>query len=210
MSGRTPDSRQAHPTICSTVVLLVVLALLVAGCGGSSAQPTQAPVVEPAATSVPATNTPVPATNTPVPATNTPVPPTNTPVPPTNTPVPATVAPTEQPTEAAVEPTEEPAGVIATIPHAIAGIEDQCLTCHGPDGDKPVPADHAGRPVAACTACHQLADDAKPLGSAIPHAIVGMEGQCLTCHGEAGTKPVPADHAGRPADTCTACHQPQS
>lgn len=199
------------------VVLFVILALLVAGCGGSSAQPTtaptQAPVVEPTATSVPATNTPVPPTNTPVPATNTPVPPTVTPVPPTDTPVPPTAtvaAPTEEPTEEAVEPTEEAGSGIPMIPHSVTGIEDQCLTCHGPAGVKPVPADHEGRTVDTCTACHQLEDDAGGLGSDIPHSIVGMEGQCLTCHGEAGVKPAPADHEGRTVDTCTTCHTPQS
>ena len=192
------------------VVLLVVLALLVAGCGGSAARPTQAPVVEPTATAVPATNTPVPPTNTPVPATNTPVPPTNTPVPPTNTPVPATVAPTEEPTEAAAEPTEEPADGIPAIPHAVVGIEDQCLTCHGPAGTKPVPADHEGRTVDTCTMCHVPEAGGSSVAPAIPHAIVGMEGQCLTCHGDAGVKPAPADHEGRPVDTCTTCHQPQS
>ena len=193
-------------------ILVVVLALLVAGCGAPAAAPTtvpatQAPVVEPTATPVPPTNTPVPPTATAVPPTSTPVPPTDTPVPPTEEP---TTEPTAEPTEQPVDPTEEPSSGIPGIPHAIAGIETQCLTCHGPTGVKPVPADHEGRPVDTCTACHQLEDDAGPLGSDIPHAIVGMEGQCLTCHGEGGVKPAPADHAGRPADTCTTCHQPQS
>ncbi|MCB0199925.1 MAG: hypothetical protein H6649_06380 [Caldilineae bacterium] len=202
------------------VVLLVVLALLVAGCGGSSAQPTQAPVVEPTATTVSPTNTPVPPTDTAVPPTDTPVAPTDTPVPPTDTPVPptatsapATEEPTEEaaePTEEPVEPTEEPAGGVPTIPHAVVGIETQCLTCHGPNGVKPVPADHEGRTVDTCTMCHVPEAGGGAVAPGIPHAIVGMEGQCLTCHGESGVKPAPADHEGRPVDTCTTCHQPQS
>lgn len=201
------------------VVLMVILALLVAGCGGTSAQPTaapaqatQAPVVEPTATAVPATSTPVPPTNTPVPATDTPASPTDTPVPPTDTPVPptATVAATEAPTEEAVEPTEEASSGIPMVPHSVVGIEDQCLTCHGPAGVKPVPADHEGRTVDTCLTCHQLDDSGGSAAPGIPHSIVGMETQCLTCHGEGGVKPFPADHTDRPVDTCTTCHTPQS
>ncbi|MEA3334544.1 MAG: rhodanese-like domain-containing protein [Chloroflexota bacterium] len=70
------------------VGLLVLLLIVLAGCGGSS---------EPEATAVPPTNTPVPPTNTPVPPTNTPVPPTATPVPPTATPVPPTATPEPEP-----------------------------------------------------------------------------------------------------------------
>ncbi len=40
----------------------------------------------------------------------------------------------------------------------------------------------------------------------IPHNIEGRE-NCLSCHGESGTKPYPTDHAGRTNDTCTICHQ---
>lgn len=165
------------------------------------------------------------STATPIPPTDTPVPPTATPVPPTDTPVPPTVAPTEEPTEEPTaepteEATEEPSeGGIPAIPHSIAGIETQCLTCHGEGGLQPVPADHAGRTVETCTACHQLgAEDGEDMGdeeagegatSAIPHSIQGQEDQCLTCHGAGGLKPVPADHEGRGVETCLVCHQPQ-
>jgi hypothetical protein len=42
----------------------------------------------------------------------------------------------------------------------------------------------------------------------IPHSIAGRE-NCLVCHetGIAGSVAIPADHAGRTNDTCTACHQ---
>lgn len=43
---------------------------------------------------------------------------------------------------------------------------------------------------------------------AIPHPTAGYE-NCLVCHetGIAGSVAVPADHAGRTNDTCTACHE---
>ncbi|MFC2072371.1 hypothetical protein ACFLUU_06665 [Chloroflexota bacterium] len=42
--------------------------------------------------------------------------------------------------------------------------------------------------------------------SATPHTLEGRE-DCMMCH-TSGTYAVPADHAGRANDTCTACHQP--
>lgn len=44
---------------------------------------------------------------------------------------------------------------------------------------------------------------------AIPHTLQGRE-NCLTCHGENGIKPFPADHVGRSNGICTTCHQPSS
>lgn len=167
-------------------IVLVILVLLVAGCGGS---PTEAPAVAPTATAAPPT-----------------VAPTNTPVPPTATPVPPTAAPTDTPAAAA-----------PSIPHPIAGMESQCLTCHGPGGDKPVPADHDGRPVDSCTTCHMVDDGAQsgtpPAGVSvaprIPHAIVAPQDQCLTCHATGGLKPFPANHAAFTVDNCQTCHQPE-
>ncbi|MEE8414003.1 MAG: hypothetical protein V3R96_05575 [Dehalococcoidales bacterium] len=43
----------------------------------------------------------------------------------------------------------------------------------------------------------------------MPHGLAGQE-DCLQCHGEAGFKPFPADHAGRASDICQGCHQPPS
>lgn len=39
----------------------------------------------------------------------------------------------------------------------------------------------------------------------IPHPIAGQE-QCDACHGANGIKPMPADHVGRPNESCTVCH----
>ncbi len=41
----------------------------------------------------------------------------------------------------------------------------------------------------------------------IPHDLAGRD-DCLQCHGEAGLKPIPADHTGRINDICQGCHQP--
>ncbi|HEX9114718.1 MAG TPA: cytochrome c3 family protein, partial [Anaerolineae bacterium] len=98
-------------------------------------------------------------------------------------------------------------------------------------GTNPVPADHAGRAVDTCLACHKAGTAAASTPAAastaaapattaaapaaaaggppaIPHPIAGRETLCLTCHGPTGTNPVPADHAGRTVDTCQACHKP--
>ena len=43
--------------------------------------------------------------------------------------------------------------------------------------------------------------------SLIPHPVEGQE-QCETCHGTNGMSPFPADHVGRPNESCTICHLP--
>lgn len=191
------------------VLVGLVLALVVAGCAAPAAAPT--------ATAVPPTqaptNTPVPPTATPVPPTNTPVPPTATPVPPTNTPAPTVVTPTEV-VAATKAPSEEP----KAIPHPVAGIEDQCLTCHGPEGTNPAPESHAAFTVDQCLTCHQVGpeagateepaeDDAE--APKIPHAVAPPQDQCLTCHGAGGIKPAPANHAAFTIDMCQGCHLPE-
>ena len=45
------------------------------------------------------------------------------------------------------------------------------------------------------------------IGVPIPHPIAGQE-QCLTCHAADGMKPVPANHDGRPVESCQICHKP--
>ena len=44
------------------------------------------------------------------------------------------------------------------------------------------------------------------IGVPIPHPIAGQE-QCLTCHAADGMKPVPANHDGRPVESCQICHK---
>jgi predicted CXXCH cytochrome family protein len=90
-------------------------------------------------------------------------------------------------------------GEAPKTPHAIAGRE-ACLTCHPVSK---LPADHASRPEASCTACHPEAP-AAPAGEApkTPHAIAGREA-CLICH---PASKLPADHASRTEASCAACH----
>jgi cytochrome b subunit of formate dehydrogenase len=106
----------------------------------------------------------------------------------------------------------------APIPHPVEG-QEQCDTCHGPDGMKPQPADHEGRPVASCLVCHQPGAAAPPgtgtapaasvgVARTIPHAVQGKE-QCDLCHGAASSlMPLPASHEGREVQTCQVCHKP--
>ena len=104
-----------------------------------------------------------------------------------------------------------------SIPHDIPG-KEQCLTCHGPQGVKPVPANHEGRPNDSCQVCHRpgatptpgAVQPAQPAGSppVIPHAVEGRQ-QCDMCHAGPGSlQPNPADHTGRTNDTCQVCHKP--
>jgi sugar lactone lactonase YvrE len=69
---------------------LVLVVLILAGCGGAQTEPT-ATLVPPTATPIPPTYTPVPPTYTPIPPTDTPIPPTDTPIPLTDTPIPPTL-----------------------------------------------------------------------------------------------------------------------
>ncbi len=103
----------------------------------------------------------------------------------------------------------------APMKHEIAG-KEQCLTCHGPTGVTPMPANHEGRPVESCLICHKPGPTPTPGAAApaagapraIPHSLDGKE-QCDLCHAGAGSlRPVPDDHTGRANNTCTACHQP--
>lgn len=87
------------------------------------------------------------------------------------------------------------------IPHPTAGRED-CLTCHGPEGFKPYPADHVGRPVESCTVCHAapqaeptptaeagatptptpLPPSLAPVPTPIREPVMFGENTCLSCH----------------------------
>ncbi|MBI4295431.1 MAG: NapC/NirT family cytochrome c [Chloroflexi bacterium] len=97
------------------------------------------------------------------------------------------------------------------IPHTMVGRAD-CLQCHNATGIIPYPQDHAGRPLETCTACHRPAPRPEPTPPpsaipGVPHSLEGRE-NCLLCHSPSGAVPFPQDHAGRPINTCTACHKP--
>jgi nitrate/TMAO reductase-like tetraheme cytochrome c subunit len=134
-------------------------------------------------------------------------------------------------------PTQAIADQAAPIPHPVAGQED-CLLCHGPEGVRPFPADHADRSNDICTGCHLAPPEPTPTPTSaapatatveapseatpttapesaptagppsIPHTLDGRD-DCLLCHNLDGVKPFPADHEGRTSDMCQACHKPQ-
>jgi nitrate/TMAO reductase-like tetraheme cytochrome c subunit len=99
-------------------------------------------------------------------------------------------------------------GAAPTIPHAVEGM-GECKNCHGPEGIKPAPANHAAFTPEMCTNCHQSNVAGVQPGAAppIPHAVEGMA-ECKNCHGPEGIKPWPENHAAFTSDICANCHQP--
>lgn len=92
----------------------------------------------------------------------------------TEQPAPASVPPTP---EAAVtaQPTEQPtAGGLPAIPHPVEGRED-CVLCHGENGVKPFPADHAGRTSDLCQTCHTAGQPAAQSTETAPTATPAAE-----------------------------------
>jgi len=82
-----------------------------------------------------------------------------------------------------------------------------CASCH-----KPPSTLHFGT---ECSKCHtpegwaQSASRWVTGAPAIPHPVEAAT-DCLTCHGAAGRKPVPASHEGIPSASCTYCHKGQA
>lgn len=109
-------------------------------------------------------------------------------------------------------------GTPKPIPHPIDTRTD-CTICHGSGGVRPYPESHASFTTSQCTQCHASpasgVSGTPPTGQAtaqppaaipaIPHTLEGRA-NCTTCHGPNGFKPYPADHAGRPVESCTGCH----
>lgn len=67
----------------------------------------------------------------------------------------------------------------------------------------PHPGVSAPEPVAPTTSVRS----AKVSAPVIPHTIEGQR-KCNQCHGAKGMKPMPADHEGRPVESCLICHRP--
>ncbi len=118
-----------------------------------------------------------------------------------------------------VEPPVVPgSGQPEPVPHPI-GPDTDCTICHASDAVRPWPTDHASFTPDTCTQCHQppltgvsegqaaSGPDAAASASLIPHPLEGRN-ECLACHGADAFKPYPADHVGRPVDSCLGCHQP--
>lgn len=131
------SSRRFRRASLPTIIAMVILALIVASCGGSAAEPTVAPT-NTAAPAVP-TDTPTTApaaTATPVPPTAaaTAAPPTATAEPAaTNTPAPptATATPVAPTATAAPEPTEEPQPTEQPEPTAAPTVDNSALIAQG-------------------------------------------------------------------------------
>ncbi len=149
-----PTARRRRASL-PAIVSMVVLALVVAACGGSAAEPTAAPANTPIAaapadtpTSAPPTATSAPPTATLIQPTATAEPaPTDTPtkIPPTATSVPPTATAAPEPT-AEPEPTEQPEPTEAPLPAPTVDNSaliaqgrsvfeaNGCAGCHGEPG----------------------------------------------------------------------------
>jgi hypothetical protein len=129
-------------------------------------------------------------------------------------------------------PPSKPAGIPNSIPHPI-GPKTDCKICHGAEGVKPAPDNHASFTPDMCTTCHTATVEEAPVvitptpepaaapgtpespappgpsgPPAIPHEVAGRE-QCLMCHDPAGNvRPAPQSHASYTDDMCQMCHQP--
>jgi len=65
---------------------------------------------------------------------------------------------------------------------------DRCQDCHTPEGFK--------------ESAQKVLSAAPP----VPHSLDARQ-NCLACHSPGTLQPVPADHTGRPNETCMQCHQ---
>ncbi|UCB43094.1 MAG: hypothetical protein JSV77_00140 [Dehalococcoidales bacterium] len=87
---------------------------------------------------------------------------------------------------------------------------DLCITCHEACCSRPddfpqvVSAEHCGG--FSCIHCHNpMCPD---VGGAPPSIHTVYKGvDCRICHGTQGFHPAPADHAQRPIESCTHCHE---
>lgn len=85
-----------------------------------------------------------------------------------------------------------------------------CALCHSqlvsrPRGFPQVDLEKHGDQL-ACVTCHNPHNPPLAAPPAIPHGLEGLTG-CLLCHGAAGVKPFPPNHAGRSNATCLGCHR---
>jgi hypothetical protein len=88
------------------------------------------------------------------------------------------------------------------IPHPVGGRED-CRSCHGVEGEQPIPDDHKGRTNDTCQVCHTPAP-----APAILHPVEGR-GPCLSCHGEGQIAQFPlTTHHDYDETSCNVCHEP--
>jgi formate-dependent nitrite reductase cytochrome c552 subunit len=114
---------------------------------------------------------------------------------------------------AMVEPPKVPGtGEPRPVPHPI-GPRTDCKNCHGPDGVRPFPANHAKFDSPLCVMCHQPSST-ETSGAvtpvtipAVPHLVKDQEDQCLACHDQDALIPFPANHQSLSPDMCLLCHK---
>ena len=85
-------------------------------------------------------------------------------------------------------------------PHP-AGLELDCLKCHGTTRAH-IPATMKSWSVTTCWLCHRATQNPAPQ---IPHTL-SLQVTCRSCHSASRLGDLPASHATRTDDECTACH----
>ena len=104
------------------------------------------------------------------------------------------------------------------VPHAVTGLEDKCVLCHGdPSLPLGMPAAHLSYRVKRCAFCH-AADprrNRQPAAAGvsaqkapkIDHPVTGVFADCANCHRAGGQPSLPASHAAFGENTCRfVCH----
>ena len=98
--------------------------------------------------------------------------------------------------------------------------QQECVTCHNPHSPQfgnlpsiptsapnetpPAPqSTRAGSPRSESDDDDEEEEEGPP---SVPHSLEGRS-DCLLCHATGGLEPYPADHAGRPSESCLSCHQ---
>jgi hypothetical protein len=89
------------------------------------------------------------------------------------------------------------------IPHPIEG-QEECRTCHGPQGPLPYPANHQNFDLSMCQVCHATDKGQTLPPPPIKHSLVERE-QCTECH---ALDLQPESHRALDFNdrTCLVCH----
>jgi formate dehydrogenase gamma subunit len=88
------------------------------------------------------------------------------------------------------------------IPHPIEG-QEECQSCHGPEGPLPYPENHDQFDLSMCQVCHSL-QSPKPAPPPISHSLIERE-QCTSCHA-LDLQPESHQEVDFNDRTCLVCH----
>ena len=100
------------------------------------------------------------------------------------------------------------AGMPPEVSHVLEGRED-CLVCHSqhePWLMIPPEAPHELEEYTDCLSCHGSEEFKGAATPQIPHDLEGRA-DCFLCHSAGRVMPLPEDHVGRTADSCSNCHR---